>query len=813
MSIQNKIIKKIDLPVYEFLRPHPITAGTAANQTFVFSHDGKDQIGFGVRSGTLYRYDIATDSWLTVGGLPQTTDNRTATVMSPKGYVGQVNSATLSSVFIPMYNGTATAIGKTIRIIQGPGKNQERTITNVLDPVPVGLVAVTTATNNAGTNAGTIFVTDTTLTLSANEFKGCEIKFIGNTTGYGQVRPIIYHTNQTIHMADPTLQGVLPHCMPANFTSLGTNQIGVIQRTEVLIDSNWDVLPTSDSLFEILDTGKVYMINNTNSPFSFFEYDRFSNSFFYQSIASNFYTALGTDWTLESTYLSETPLVSSAITSASLNTFSDTLCGVNPLLRNYVVKITSGTGKGQIRNILSAGQVSYVIDRQWDVVPDNTSLYQIQNQSKSLYFIANAHANIIKYDTDLDVWTRSAQVADHGVITTMYATNSAISGYGGIPIFSLSNVGTRATITTVRPHLINGPTVMTIDGAASAPFNGTFLVTPSQSNATQFSYDMLSVPANTNAAVTNSTSVVYDTTKNWIPNQWAGFFVQVQTNSSPTGSPTNQNVSYFMRGIASNTSNSITFGAGGSLSQNLLNGNRYQILPPLTMGRDITEGDTPSKSGYGNTTTNGTTTLTDSTKNWKTNIYVNKRLLLPAAGSAGSEINITANTATTLTLGGAGLSHQSSQPYVILNSIPNAGGCSLKFASNTSKDKGRYIYYHPGGNSIMFPIKYDIARETFESVLYFNPTTSTGTTNTGQCAGYDYKDRLYFNLGANTRDIYYIDLASENIMHAGLYPYNSANNNYTNMRHIGLLNVDNIKFLYYMRAGNTSDWYRHMIVF
>jgi hypothetical protein len=805
MPLQNKTIKGIDLPVYEFLRPHPITGGTAANQHFVGSHDGKDQFMFGARSGIAYRYDIYADNWLTLPNPPQTNDSRNAMAMNTRGYTGQVISATLSSVFIATANGTANIIGNRIKIINGPGKNQERIIKSVSAPIVDAYMVVTAATNNAAANAGTINVTDSSLALNVNQYKGWEIKFVGNATGYNQVRTILYNTSTVFQLADPALFGVHPQCCPGGLTTPATNQIGAIQCSEVVLESNWDELPTNDSLFEIVDSNKVYLFTNTNNPFSFHEFDRYTSVWYYRTVNPNRSGQFATDWTLETTFLAETPSVSSTITSATTNTFTDTVCGTNVLLTNYVIKIVSGTGTGQVRNILSAGPVSYQVVPPWDIIPDSSSSYIIRNQDSSLYCIGNAEARLFRYDIDLDSWFNQSQVLDYGFVATLYATNTAISGYGGIPITTLANSGATATITTSRPHLLTGTPSLVVQGATSPQFNGTFTVTPVAANASQFTYTMGGTPASTTAANSNTTTVIFDLKKSWITNQFVGQLLMVHN-----GVQTNQTPGLAVRYITANTTNSITVNTTFGFTP--ANGSRYFIIPITAMGRDRTEGDAANKLSYGLCTSSGTTTLTDSTKSWKTNIHAGKRLLIVAGTSAGTEVGISTNTATVLTLA-ASVTTDTTSVYVIINNLVNAGGCNLKYASNTTSNKGRYIYYHRGGNAEMFGAKYDIPRETFELVNYFNPIQNTNTTNTGQCAVYDYGDRLYFNLGSNNREIFYVDLEKEFTYHGGLYPYGSSNSNYTAFRNMAIFNTEGVKFLYYVRGGNTGDWYRHMITF
>ena len=229
----------------------------------------------------------------------------------------------------------------------------------------------------------------------------------------------------------------------------------------------------------------------------------------------------------------------------------------------------------------------------------------------------------------------------------------------------------------------------------------------------------------------------------------------------------------------------------------------------------------PAKQTYGVVTVAGTTTITDATKNWTTNIHVNKRCLIIAGTGAGTEATITANTATVLT---CSITTDTTSVYVILGNLPvfNAG-ILLEYASNTTTDKGKYLYFNRGGTVPMFGQRYNVSTERWETIAYsvFGSNASQqnnagfpyGGSNGGQCAVYDYKDRIYMNPGGNIRQIYYLDLTNQQVYAGGFYPYASSNNGYTGTRHMGLVNIEGVKFLYYHRCGSTSDMYRHMITF
>lgn len=820
MAITNKIIYGIDLPVYEFLRPTNLASATVANIVFTSLPSGKTPYQFAINNGGFHRYDAYADTWQQIMNPMQTTAALPTLVYNNKGFVGLVIEGRTRSIYTGVANNNKTLIGKTIRITEGTGRNQERIITDVVGPVQVYYAAGISSDTVPTTNAAFWGWTDTANNnYGSNMWRGYDVKTIRDATGSNFVRPIIGNGGNTAYINYPQFAGypgMAGDLMSGGgLTSFGGNQQIIYQYSEVFVNEPWNVIPDNSSSYEILDTGTVFYLANINTPFSFFSYDNIVNTWYYRTVNTSRTTQFATDYVLETTFPSETPSVSSKIVSATLNQFTDTsvVCA-SEIYRNYKVKITDGTGKGQIRNILSAGFGVYQVDRNWETIPDSTSYYTIINPDRDLYLIGNGESRLYRYNIDLDAWFMTSQVLDYGWSKTLMIAHSGSLAREQLKYMAITNilVSTNQTI-SYAPGFIHGfglsasnPTTtqtsqFIISGGGST--DGTYTL-----NSIGPTQATLGSSTPTFALTANTTSVVYDFEKNWTPNQWAGQLLMVYN-----GIQSNQLPGFSVQVIGSNTTNSLScinaFGFTPAL------GSRYFILPiDRIIGRDRLEGDDPTKLAYGRFTTSVTsgTTLTDSTKNWRPSIHVGKRLAIIAGPGQGSEVTISANTANTLTVGTA-LTVDRTSVYVILPNYVSAAGCNLKYASNTTSSKGRYMYYHRGGNSVVLDARYDIMRETWDMANNFGPLISTGTTNTGQCFGYDYKDRIYFNLGNNTRQIFYVDLEQDILAGAGYYPYASNNQNATGLRNISLLNIDNLKFLYYARGGNNSDWFRHLVTY
>lgn len=815
MAVVNKIIPGIDLPTYEFLRPN-FSSNQGTIIAFFNVPGGKNRFMYAwSENGDAipYRYDAYSDSMQRLPATPRVNNNVASYAYLNKGYCGQVISATVSGINIAGYDGNLSFVGKTIRITKGPGKNQERRILSVSDPIVMDRMVLTAVTNNQGGNAGTVVFTDTLKAMSANQYKGFEAKIVFGT-GYGQVRPILYNTNQTVTLADPGLAGVLYNHSTFLPTSPAATSIVNIQFSTVTVDSPWNVIPTNDSQFEIVDSGgKLHIIYNIDSPFAYFEMDINTQLWDYKTIYGIRTTQFGTDYDICGGYPSDTPSVSAFVTSASSLFFADS---ANPAAfqryNNYQVRIQSGTGQGQIRHIVSTALSGYTIDLPWDVVPDQTSVYTINNNERIIYGIGGStDSRLYNYHSEYDVWSHFPYVADYGLCCTAYATSTALEY--PIPLASITRTGTQAVATASRPHLLPNPATntvtMNISGSTDPLYNGTFAVSAGQSSALVFQYIMGGTPsANATFGYTHTTTRIFDATKAWTTNQWVSSICYI-FNTQTTQFPTQR-----ARMITANDRNSLTL--LGALDFTPSNGCRYFIFPLNPMGKDEMEDPSnPLKLTYGRVTTAGTTTITDSSKNWLPNIHVNKRCMIIAGTGAGTEATITANTATVLT---CSITTDTTSVYVILGNLPlfNAG-VILENAYNTTQNKGRYLYFNRGGLVPMFGQRYSINTQTWETHVYptFGSNASQqndgrwpyGSSNGGQCSVYDGNDRLYFNAGGNQRRIFYLDLTNDQIYNAGIYPYACSNNGYTATRHMGLLNIDGVKFIYMHRCAS-SDAYR-----
>lgn len=71
---------------------------------------------------------------------------------------------------------------------------------------------------------------------------------------------------------------------------------------------------------------------------------------------------------------------------------------------NYQVRITAGTGIGQVRNIASNTPTALTTSIAWTVAPDATSVYNIEGNDDNVYLLGNNAVTMYKYNRTANTW-------------------------------------------------------------------------------------------------------------------------------------------------------------------------------------------------------------------------------------------------------------------------------------------------------------------------------------------------------------------------------------------------------------------------
>lgn len=489
---------------------------------------------------------------------------------------------------------------------------------------------------------------------------------------------------------------------------------------------------------------------------------------------------------------------------------------------NYAVRIMSGTGAGQIFPILSNTSTSLTIIGPWTTTPDSTSVYTIQGDPNKVYMQFGGIAGIMMHNLDsmVETWGRQQ---DWGIARNASAT---VAGHQPVSIASLANATTTATVTTAFPHQFRVGDLVTVRGATDANFNVTTTAITTVASATTFTYTMAGTPAATTIVLSQSTTTLTDTTKNWTTNQWAGYTVYMNTAAitAATGLAAGQVVR-----ITSNTSNTLTFVAVSTAPTNGVS--RYSIATSSAIGAadfgvatgsqsTTTLQDTTKVGSFTVNNTLNSTTITVTAvasgilfvghavsgtgiptgaiitafgsgtggagtytisaactstnigltmaSGWVVNGYAGKRVRIVSTTGGPQELAITSNTNNTLTFATATAPTTLVSGYAILEQTSKGTGTCLNWAFGTSDStiRGEYFYIVRGGGVAGFD-RWDITSDRF-NLMFTSPVTETLTTGT-MCA-YDGVDRIFFHKDGTQR-VYSFDVVLGKVNGASMYPY------------------------------------------
>lgn len=448
-------------------------------------------------------------------------------------------------------------------------------------------------------------------------------------------------------------------------------------------------------------------------------------------------------------YISNTQTVTSTtITGTGVPTLTDTTKSWTANRWNgQAVRITGGTGAGQIRSIVGTTSNTLIVSRDWMIQPDSTSTYVIHGDVDKIIlsvgiaapgtaavFVHNFEADTLTLGRALDygaargfsaqllntgqtygdttpiACTGAAYTASSGTIAT---TAGAVVGSGPTVTVTFSTtvfpVGSFVTVAGCTPSAYNGTYRVIASFAGSCTYQpsslpggaitvqGTISVAASLLVTTQNAHNFItgqviglrgdtSASASVNNAASGyacfvnstttftvglpsasatvvvpaqSTTRLFDASKNWVPNQWAG--CTVTYNTAAVAQATGIAAETVIQ-IVGNDANSLTFVAAAA-SAATIGTSRYVITPPAFHPMKNMIGSIDSGiSVQSVATANSTTLLVDATKQWTSNATscssTGTTLITTTGSTAGLQVGmyvgISAGTGTMVVGAGAG---------------------------------------------------------------------------------------------------------------------------------------------------------------
>lgn len=204
----------------------------------------------------------------------------------------------------------------------------------------------------------------------------------------------------------------------------------------------------------VLLTGRIWVLNAGTPDFGY--YDIVLNTWTITPSTTNLPGTWGTDGKLVNT---STGVLSATTTGTATSATATTLVNsgkawtVNQWA-NYQVRLTSGTGAGQVRNIVSNTSTALTV-ATWTITPDATTTYAIEGSEDYLYLLGNNAVTMYRYSISANTWTvLSPAVARAAAPGTGFSANWM--NYATDPTWSIENT------------IINGRRIYSFRGGASA---------------------------------------------------------------------------------------------------------------------------------------------------------------------------------------------------------------------------------------------------------------------------------------------------------------------------------------------------------
>lgn len=161
-------------------------------------------------------------------------------------------------------------------------------------------------------------------------------------------------------------------------------------------------------------SGSLWFFNAGTVATGFNVYDVATNVWTTRSV-TGLPTAWGTIGQLVSTMGGVKTFASGTATGGTTTTIvNNTKTWVTSMWINYQVRITAGTGKGQIRAIASNTSTTLTVSSAWTIAPDATSVYSIEGNDDYFYLFGNNAVTMYRYTVSTNTWATIAPTSARG---------------------------------------------------------------------------------------------------------------------------------------------------------------------------------------------------------------------------------------------------------------------------------------------------------------------------------------------------------------------------------------------------------------
>jgi hypothetical protein len=376
-----------------------------------------------------YKYDTVMDCWMALQSPNIAALNVSTMRYSYHGGTrGRVIATSANTVTIPGLN-AGSIIGKTIRITEGTGVGQERTILSATSPDIVEYGVVSTG---AAASIQDLQTAASTKRWKINQWRGYQCRIVAST-GQSQLRKIIYNDANTLFFNNPDLQGhehwtntgfssITPYAVPA----AGSHYY--IEKVVATVSIDWKTVPDATSKF-LIKTGAVWLMSGrtaANGVISVQYYSVAENTWFTKTCPGGMITAatagLVGDLSLErcgeSGGVFETGTCDNSSGSRTMVDLSKSWTR-DQWVGFSIEVINSTTEERQESTVIGNTETTlYIDDTQWETTPTSNYTYTITGNRSNIWVTGHNSASIYKYLIDQDLWADSWHY-DNGVSCNM----------------------------------------------------------------------------------------------------------------------------------------------------------------------------------------------------------------------------------------------------------------------------------------------------------------------------------------------------------------------------------------------------------
>lgn len=176
-----------------------------------------------------------------------------------------------------------------------------------------------------------------------------------------------------------------------DYNTIGANSV-------VTVTSAWDVTPDNTSVYLIL-SGRFYCLGATGAAVVWKYYDYATNAWTTRSTTSGPAAAWATSGrALASSGSLGSPVATGTATAGGATTLTNSgKSWATNQWANSQVRITAGTGAGQVRTINSNTGTALTVSAAWGTNPDATSVYAIEGNDDWIWVIGNNAVTLLRY--------------------------------------------------------------------------------------------------------------------------------------------------------------------------------------------------------------------------------------------------------------------------------------------------------------------------------------------------------------------------------------------------------------------------------